>query len=164
MAQEGADGVFLPFRKIAVVVLDVLELRHVPEERLGVNQILVHIVEVPEHDVSPEDKLIQGFRLSVMCGIYGIKRCKKAETVTYLSPVQAAEKIVYCVHGGNGHRCSVSIIPHHLCQVFPEKHHGASVGEYKARILYVLTLEIMPGHLPQKGFHYLITMSYGIRA
>ena len=114
MPEETADGVPLVVREVAVIVLYVLKLRYVAEQAVCVYKILVHVLEVRQHDVSPENELVQGLCLGVMGGVNRVKSCQKPQTVTYLAAIKTAEEIVYGVHGRYGHGCTVPAFPHQV--------------------------------------------------
>ena len=65
MADETADRLPLNRGEVGKAVLDGFEVRHVGEQFLRIREVLVHVIEIAQYDVSPTDKLVEGFGFRV---------------------------------------------------------------------------------------------------
>ena len=83
MLDEGLYRLPLSVGKMAVIILDALEVSHVCEELLRISQIFVYIIEVTQKDVSPEDELIKGLRFRIQLGIALVQSDKKRHSVCH---------------------------------------------------------------------------------
>ena len=63
----------LGIAEVLVAVLQGLQVRDVGKYRLGIDQVLVYVVEIREDDVSPVDKLVQAFGLGIMLFVAGVE-------------------------------------------------------------------------------------------
>ena len=156
MRQEMADGLFLPFAQVFKLVLDGLEVPHVLHEFLRIHQVLVHVVKIGQQHLSPEEELVQRFGLGIKGGVAGVQFQQQAQAVGRVGIGHLAEEIVDGVERRHHHRPFPGGAQK-VSQVLLEEDQGTAVGEDEASALYILSRQIMRGHLLQKRFHNFAT-------
>ena len=77
MPEEALQGGALRLREIGEGVAHVLELGEVGEQLRRVDEVLVHVAEVRQQHVAPEDELIQGLGLGVDLAIASVQLQEK---------------------------------------------------------------------------------------
>ena len=152
------DGLPLDVRQMAVVVLDALEVRHVREKVLRIDEKLVHVVEVGEDDLAPEEELVQGLGL----GIYGlvglVQLQQKTDAVRHLAAVYAVEEVVDRQGRGRMHGLVRPALPQDVAEILPEERGRPPVRKDEARVSYVRR-EIMRRDLFQERCHSVVVSS-----
>ena len=153
MVHEMQDGLALDVRQVAVVVLDVLEVRHVGEQVLRVHEELVHVAEVREDHLAPEDELVQGLGLRVH-GLVGLVQLQQeTDAVRHLAAIDLVEEIVDGQRLRRAHRTVRAALPQEVAEVLPEEHGRPPVGKDEARPFHI-GREIMRRDLFEKWYHH----------
>ena len=132
MVHEMQDGLPLDFRQVAVVVLDILEIRHVSEQVLRVHEELVHVAEVREDHLAPEDELVQGLGLRVYRPVGFVQFQQQADAVGHLTALDLVEEIVDGQGLGRQHGPVRAALPQEVAEVLPEEHGRPPVRENEA--------------------------------
>ena len=152
MRQEMIYGSFLILCQILIRILDLLEIGDIPEEPAGIYKVLVYIVKITEHHISPEHELIQGFGLGIKVPVASVQFQKQVQLIRCVDIVYLIEEIVDGIHFRRHQRP----FPNQAPKVFSEKHQGTAVREDKAAVLYLTALIVVPGHLPEEWIHYYL--------
>ena len=152
MVHEMQDGLPLDLGQVAVVVLDVLEVRHVGEQVLRVHEELVHVAEVREDHLAPEDEFVQGLGLRIHGLVGFVQRQQQADAVRHLAAMDLVEEIVDGQGLGRVHRPVRAALPQEVAEVLPEEHGRPPVREHEAGPFYVRR-EIMGRDLFEKWCH-----------
>ena len=147
------DGLTLVLAQVFHSVLERLEVLHILQQGPGVHQILVNVVEVREHDVSPENELVQGLCLRIEVFIDGIQFQEETQFVGDFHVVKAVEEIIDGIERRYGKGHSAALFLHQGGQVFLEENQGAAVGKKEACLCYVRAGIIVRGHLLEKWYH-----------
>ena len=135
MGDKAQDGLPLNVGQVAIIVLDALEIGHVGKEALRIHQVLVHIVEIREDHLAPENELIEGFRLGEDGPVGGVQFQQEPDAVRHFAAIDPIKEII----DGEGHRgmkrTGRSALPHQVAEILPKEDPGAAVRENKACIL-----------------------------
>ena len=152
MVHEMQDGLPLDFRQVAVVVLDILEIRHVGEQVLRVHEELVHVAEVREDHLAPEDELVQGLGLRVYRPVGFVQFQQQADAVGHLTALDLVEEIVDGQGLGRQHGPVRAALPQEVAEVLPEEHGRPPVRENEAGP-FDIRREIMGRDLFEEWYH-----------
>ena len=85
-------------------ILHGLEIGHIGIQHGRVGQILVHIIEVPQDDIPPENEFIETFRLGVQGLVAAVKLEEERYPVRAPAPVDLLEEVVDSEHPRSLHR------------------------------------------------------------
>ena len=152
MRQEMADGLLLAFAQVFKLVLDGFEVSHILHELLRIHQVFVHVVKIGQKHFSPEEELVQRFRLGIQDGVAAVKFQQQTQAVRYAGIGHLIKEVVDGVERRHQHRPSPGGAQK-VSQVLFEEYQGAAVGEDEASALYIPSRQIMRGHLLQKRLH-----------
>ena len=94
MRDEMPDSFALGVGQVTVVILDALEVRHVGEKVFRIHEELVHVIEVREDDLAPEDEFVQGFSLGINRLVRFIQFQQQADAVRHFPAIYPAEKVI----------------------------------------------------------------------
>ena len=137
MVHEMQDGLPLDVGQVAVVVLDVLEIRHVGEKVFRVHEELVHVAEIRQDHFAPEDEFVQGLGLRVHRLVGFIQFQQEADAVRHFPALDLVEEIVDSQGLGRMHRPVRAALPQEVAEVLPEEHGRAPVRENETSPVYV---------------------------
>ena len=104
MRQETIYCIFLIFREIRVIILNFTEILDIGKNMIRIDQILVHIIKIGQNHISPENELIQAFRVRIECGIVLLEFKKEFEFVCRAATGKTIEKIVDGKHHRRNYR------------------------------------------------------------
>ena len=118
--------------KISECILKLSEVGNIGIQLPGVGQVLVHIIEVSQDDISPEDEIVQGLGIPVQLPIALIEFQKQGHPPGRLRPADLEEELVHCQHLRGNHRNRRRVFPDRIGEVFPEEDHRSPVRENEA--------------------------------
>ena len=106
MTDKALDCLSLSVRKITESILNLLEVGHIRKQLLGIHQILVHIIEIRQDDLSPENELIKTLRIHsgirIMCRedlhIGMIQLQQLCDTIHCSHAAHPVKEIINCMH------------------------------------------------------------------
>ena len=135
VGHKAVHRIALDVRQIGETVLQPLEIGHIGEQGLRVHQVLVHVVEVRQDHVAPEEELVQGLGLGVKGLVAGIQLGQKPVPVRHVYAADAVEEVVDGIHRRRGDRPGGLPLAHHLSQVLAEEDCRPPVGKDENEML-----------------------------
>ena len=132
MGNEVLNRSPLCISKISECILKLSEVGNIGIQLPGVGQVLVHIIEVSQDDISPEDEIVQGLGIPVQLPIALIEFQKQGHPPGRLRPADLEEELVHCQHLRGNHRNRRRVFPDRIGEVFPEEDHRPPVRENEA--------------------------------
>ena len=162
MVDKTADGFLLRRGQIGEFILDSFEIRHVGKQGVGIDEILVRVVEVGEQDIAPEDEFVQGLLQRRKVFIDLIELQQKGHLVGLGKMPGPVEKVIDGKHRRGKMRPGGSIRRHFSGEIFPEKSQRAPVREHEAAVPDLSGPVIMPCNLLKEGCHVGFSMRHRI--
>ena len=151
MEEKMLDGFALVIAQVVEAVLQGFEIAHVLQQGPRVHPVFVHIVEIGQQHISPEDEFVQGLRGGIQFLVAGVQFQQQAQAVRNFQAREGAEKVTDGVQGRNQQGSTAF---YGFSQVFAEEDHRPPVGEDEAGTLDVPGRVIMRGYLLQERRHW----------
>ena len=134
MADKAVNRIPLVIGKIGIVILNLLQIGHIGKKLLGICKILVNVIEVPKKDISPEDELIQRFRLRIKLPVTLIKTEQQPDLVGRSHCAYLIKEIVDRQHLRHLQRNIRTGCHNGFSQILPEESHRTPVRKDEASV------------------------------
>ena len=151
MAEELENGPALVFFQEGKV-LHTLELVHVFPKPVGIGQVLVHVVEIRQHDVAPVEEVVEGLGVFHEAAVAFVQPDELQDAVGLVAAGDAVEEVVHGAAGG-GH-AGTPVFLHFFGKVFPEEQDGPFAGKDETQAAEIVTAcVVLSCDLSEKSGH-----------
>ncbi len=155
MAQKAFNRSPLYRGQITESVLQLTVIGNIGEKLPRIDKILVHVIEIPQNHIAPEDEFIQRLSLGINAPVTFIQFQQQTHPVRRLHSSHTEEQIIDCNHLRSNHWLAVRRSCNRITKIFPEEYHRATVRKDKASPAYVSHLIEMVCNLFQERYHMI---------
>ncbi len=129
------DGFFLLFIQVIKLIIKLLQVRNIPEQVVGIEQVFVDVVKIGQQNFTPKEKFVQRF---LMAGHFAVNLLKFKYQGHLIGQLQARKRGDQFVYGGNFGRKHG--ILNQLIQVSGKKNTSSPARKNQAEFAQFITM------------------------
>ncbi len=117
---------------------------HIVEQVLGINIVHVHIVEVVEHHIAPEDKLVEGIiLLACQAGVALIEGEERVNGIDHDVACELSHEVADCHNLGHQEHPAAGVV-----ELTLQERAAAMVRQHKAIVMNIAFILKILSYLP----------------